>query len=48
MKQWRFIFTGPSDAFFNRALDEAILQSCQSGQDIPTLLLSHEKNDHKK
>jgi len=34
-----FIYTGASDAFFNMALDEAILQSCQSGQAIPTLRL---------
>ena len=39
MKQWRFVFTGTSDAFFNMALDEAILQSCQSEGAIPTLRL---------
>jgi len=39
MKQWRFIFTGDNDAFFNMALDEAILQSCQKGQALPTLRL---------
>jgi len=39
MKQWRFIFTGASDAFLNMALDEAILQTCQSGQASPTLRL---------
>jgi lipoate-protein ligase A len=39
MKQWRFIFTGTNDAFFNMALDEALLQSCQSGQFPPTLRL---------
>ncbi|MFQ6003556.1 MAG: biotin/lipoate A/B protein ligase family protein, partial [Candidatus Zixiibacteriota bacterium] len=39
MKQWRFIFTGASDAFFNMALDEAILQSCQGGDAIPTFRL---------
>jgi lipoate-protein ligase A len=39
MKQWRFIFTGANDAFFNMALDETILQSCQSGQAFPTLRL---------
>jgi lipoate-protein ligase A len=39
MKQWRFIFTGANDAFFNMALDEAILQSCQRGQALPTLRL---------
>jgi lipoate-protein ligase A len=39
MKQWRFLFTGENDAFFNMALDEAILQSCQSGQSLPTLRL---------
>jgi lipoate-protein ligase A len=39
MKQWRFLFTGENDAFFNMALDEAVLQSCQSGQTIPTLRL---------
>jgi lipoate-protein ligase A len=39
MKQWRFLFTGERDAFFNMALDEAILQSCQRGQALPTLRL---------
>jgi len=39
MKQWRFLFTGENDAFFNMALDEAILQFCQSGQSLPTLRL---------
>ncbi|MFQ6031325.1 MAG: biotin/lipoate A/B protein ligase family protein [Candidatus Zixiibacteriota bacterium] len=39
MKQWRFIFTGANDAFFNMALDEAILQSCQGGDAIPTFRL---------
>lgn len=39
MKQWRFIFTGANDAFFNMALDEAILQFCQRGQALPTLRL---------
>jgi lipoate-protein ligase A len=39
MKQWRFIFTGANDAFFNMALDEAILHSCQNGQESPTLRL---------
>jgi lipoate-protein ligase A len=39
MKQWRFVFTGARDAFFNMALDEAILRSCQTGQASPTLRL---------
>jgi lipoate-protein ligase A len=39
MKQWRFIFTSANDAFFNMALDEAILQSCRRGQALPTLRL---------
>jgi lipoate-protein ligase A len=39
MKQWRFIFTGANDAFFNMALDEVILQSCQNGESLPTLRL---------
>jgi lipoate-protein ligase A len=39
MKQWRLIFTDANDAFFNMALDEAILLSCQSGQSLPTLRL---------
>jgi lipoate-protein ligase A len=39
MKQWRFIFTGANDAFFNMALDEAIFQSCRRGQALPTLRL---------
>jgi lipoate-protein ligase A len=39
MKQWRFVFTGENDAFFNMALEEAVLQSCQSGQTLPTLRL---------
>jgi len=37
MKQWRIIFTGASDAFFNMALDEAILQAYEKGDVIPTL-----------
>jgi lipoate-protein ligase A len=37
MKQWRFLFTGANDAFFNMALDETILQSCQRAQALPTL-----------
>lgn len=39
MKQWRFVFTGASDAFSNMAVDEAILQSCQTGLALPTLRL---------
>jgi lipoate-protein ligase A len=39
MRQGRFILTGASDAFFNMALDESILLSCQSGQSLPTLRL---------
>jgi lipoate-protein ligase A len=48
MKQWRFTFTGASDAFFNMGLDEAILQSCQSGGAIPTLRLYCGESVHKK
>jgi lipoate-protein ligase A len=39
MKQWRFIFTGANDAFFNMALDEALLLSCQKGISPPVLRL---------
>jgi lipoate-protein ligase A len=45
MRQWRFIFTGASDAFFNMALDEAFFLSClkmhshQNGLSLPTLRL---------
>lgn len=45
MKQWRFTFTGASDAFFNMALDEAVFLSClkmhshQNGPSLPTLRL---------
>jgi lipoate-protein ligase A len=39
MNQWRFIFTGASDAFLNMALDEAISQSCERGYALPTLRL---------
>lgn len=39
MKQWRFIFSGAGDAFFNMALDEAILRSCENEEAIPTLRL---------
>ena len=39
MNQWRFIFTGASDAFLNMALDEAILESCRRGYALPTLRL---------
>jgi lipoate-protein ligase A len=39
MKQWKFIFTGANDAFFNMALEEAIFLSCQSGGSLPTLRL---------
>jgi len=39
MKRWRVIFTGASDAFFNMALDEALLLSCQKGASPPVLRL---------
>jgi lipoate-protein ligase A len=39
MKQWKFIFTDASDAFFNMALDEVLLRSCEKGDAIPTLRL---------
>ncbi len=39
MNQWRFIFTGASDAFLNMALDEAISHSCERGHALPTLRL---------
>jgi lipoate-protein ligase A len=39
MKYWRFLLTGEKDSFFNMALDETILQSCQNGQASPTLRL---------
>lgn len=39
MEHWRIVFTGAGDAFFNMALDEAILQSCQRGYVVPTLRL---------
>lgn len=35
MKKWRFIFTGANGAFFNMALDEALLLSCQKGDSPP-------------
>jgi lipoate-protein ligase A len=36
---WRFVFTGGKDAFFNMALDEALLISCQQGKSPPILRL---------
>ncbi|MCK4404317.1 MAG: lipoate--protein ligase family protein [candidate division Zixibacteria bacterium] len=39
MKRWRVIFTGANDAFFNMALDEALLLSCQKGDSPPVLRL---------
>lgn len=39
MKKWRFIFTGVRDAFFNMALDEALLISCQKTNSPPILRL---------
>ncbi len=35
--RWRFLNTGPGDAFFNMALDEAILSSVRKGKSPPTL-----------
>ncbi|KPL00599.1 MAG: hypothetical protein AMJ91_04125 [candidate division Zixibacteria bacterium SM23_73_3] len=39
MKSWRIIFTGTDDAFFNMALDEALLLSCQRGTSPSVLRL---------
>ena len=39
MKRWRVIFTGANDAFFNMALDEALLLSSQKGTSPPVLRL---------
>jgi len=39
MKTWRMIFSGASDGFFNMALDEALLISCQQGASTPVLRL---------
>lgn len=36
---WRIIFTGANDAFFNMAVDEALLCSCQNGWSPPVLRL---------
>jgi lipoate-protein ligase A len=36
---WRIIFTGANDAFFNMAMDEALLCSCQKGSSPPVLRL---------
>ena len=36
---WRIIFTGANDAFFNMAVDEALLCSCQNGSSPPVLRL---------
>ncbi|MFH1336004.1 MAG: biotin/lipoate A/B protein ligase family protein [Candidatus Zixiibacteriota bacterium] len=39
MKPWRVISTGYNDAFFNMALDEALLISCQKSNSPPILRL---------
>jgi lipoate-protein ligase A len=39
MKSWRLIYTGAHDAFFNMALDEALLLSCQREASAPVLRL---------
>jgi lipoate-protein ligase A len=39
MKSWRFIFTSENDAYFNMALDEALLLSCQESHSPPILRL---------
>jgi lipoate-protein ligase A len=39
MKSWRLIFNGSHDAFFNMALDEALLLSCQREASPPVLRL---------
>jgi lipoate-protein ligase A len=39
MKMWRMILSGTNDAFFNMALDEALLISCQKGFSPPVLRL---------
>lgn len=39
MGSWRIIYTGANDAFFNMALDEALLLSCQRGSSPPVLRL---------
>ncbi len=39
MKKWRVIFTGTHDAFFNMALDEALLFSCERLNSPPILRL---------
>ena len=36
---WRIIFTGADDAFFNMAMDEALLLSCQNGSSPPVVRL---------
>jgi lipoate-protein ligase A len=36
---WRIVFTGAEDAFFNMALDEALLCSCRDGSSPPVLRL---------
>jgi len=38
-KSWRFIYTGKKDAFFNMALDEALLVSSQKEDNPPVLRL---------
>ncbi|MEW6410155.1 MAG: biotin/lipoate A/B protein ligase family protein [Nitrospirota bacterium] len=37
MKTWRFIDTGPLDAYMNMAIDEAIMKAVESGISPPTL-----------
>jgi len=39
MKRWRVVYTGTNDAFFNMALDEVLLLSCQKGTSPPALRL---------
>lgn len=36
---WRIIFNGANDAFFNMAMDEALLCSCRNGSSPPVLRL---------
>ena len=39
MKTWRMILSGAGDGFFNMALDEALLISCQQGSSPPVIRL---------
>jgi lipoyl(octanoyl) transferase len=39
MNKWRLIFTGDQDAFYNMALDEALLFSCEEQNSPPILRL---------